>query len=639
MERQKSWHFFASDYPNIPYFSSHTDGFSNCSMAMPPRHVLREHIIKNNASFSICESSGSGMIWRTHTGRGLFHLEIEVENNASTLISVNGMHPERIMDTSPWDAAGLISHKEYAHWNGNTWIYNYANPLDVLDIEIEPQTPDQTVSLCSIHIVPLPTQLPAAGIPSFYLLGDSTVKSYVFEEAPMSSYGQILPKLFDTEHLNVINYSNGGRSLKIMYIEGRLNDLIFQAKKGDFLLIQSGHNDERNDAIEGPSSRYGRGASPDMYETYLRSYILRLANMRGIHLILVTPMTRFASYQPDSYPITDSFVKSGFPDIMRKIGKEESIPVLDLNRKSVAYLNSIGCAASRAITMALEPGESPGKTNGGSYANGNPGNHMDGTHYKEALSKQYARLILEELHERKKEKNPVCQSLYSYLKASVKDALHNNCWDSIFPEVCKDIQKGVSSYYRNQIEKMVQLDLLQKDANGCFNPKHPISTHEFAHALKKMWHLSFLKEDLYTDTLLTREIQASLIFEAYQERFGLLESQRPAYMTEYNGTALSPSDPNFDPNLPQNASQYYPTVPWEALKDTDTIHPSIKDRWKTVYLLGLLRSEDGIERGSVSNGIRLEPKKIVTREKAAKSLYFLWILGHPVKMENHRIDL
>ena len=181
---------------------------------------------------------------------------------------------------------------------------------------------------------------------------------------------------------------------------------------------------------------------------------------------------------------------------------------------------------------------------------GNPGNHMDGTHYKEALSKQYARLVLEELHERKKEKNPVCQSLYSYLKPSVKDALNNNCWDSIFPEVCQDIQKGVSSYYRNQIEKIVQLDLLQKDADGCFNPKHPISTHEFAHALKKNVAFIFLERRVIyrypTDPLKT----GSLIFEAYQERFGLLESYA-AYMTDYNGTALPPSDPNFDPNLPK----------------------------------------------------------------------------------------
>lgn len=35
------------------------------------------------------------------------------------------------------------------------------------------------------------------------------------------------------------------------------------------------------------------------------------------------------------------------------------------------------------------------------------------------------------------------------------------------------------------------------------------------------------------------------------------------------------------------------------------------------------------------NGTELEPKAIVTREKAAKALYFMWVLEHEVNAENH----
>ena len=44
----------------------------------------------------------------------------------------------------------------------------------------------------------------------------------------------------------------------------------------------------------------------------------------------------------------------------------------------------------------VEAGETPGKTNDGSYANGHPSNKVDGTHFKEAMAKQYARMVVTE---------------------------------------------------------------------------------------------------------------------------------------------------------------------------------------------------------------------------------------------------
>ena len=61
----------------------------------------------------------------------------------------------------------------------------------------------------------------------------------------MSGWGQVFDRLFDTSKINIVNYSMGGRSLKTMYQEGRLNDVLMTGHKGDFVLVQSGHNDER----------------------------------------------------------------------------------------------------------------------------------------------------------------------------------------------------------------------------------------------------------------------------------------------------------------------------------------------------------------------------------------------------------
>ena len=48
----------------------------------------------------------------------------------------------------------------------------------------------------------------------------------------------------------------------------------------------------------------------------------------------------------------------------------------------------------------------------------------------------------------------------------------------------------------------------------------------------------------------------------------------------------------------------------------------------------LLRAENGIARGRMVNGTMLEPRAIVTRARAAKALYFMWVLAQPPKAEN-----
>ena len=57
--------------------------------------------------------------------------------------------------------------------------------------------------------------------------------------------------------------------------------------------------------------------------------------------------------------------------------------------KAKAYFEKIGSAETMDIYQSLEAGESPGKTNSGSYANGHPDNKIDGTHYKEAAGKMF----------------------------------------------------------------------------------------------------------------------------------------------------------------------------------------------------------------------------------------------------------
>ncbi len=122
---------------------------------------------------------------------------------------------------------------------------------------------------------------------------------------------------------------------------------------------------------------------------------------------------------------------------------------------------------------------------------------------------------------------------------------------------------------------------------------------------------------------------ASIVYDAYIEKF----DEKPKYMTDYNGSELSPDDPNYDSNLIGEKAQYYPLAGIGTITDTDKISKKYKEKVIKAYELGLIRSDFEIERGKMKNGVVLEPKKQVTRAKAAKELYFMWVLSRPINGE------
>ncbi|MNE58201.1 hypothetical protein D3C80_1532170 [compost metagenome] len=132
---------------------------------------------------------------------------------------------------------------------------------------------------------------------------------------------------------------------------------------------------------------------------------------------------------------------------------------------------------------------------------------------------------------------------------------------------------------------------------------------------------------------LTREVMGAMLYDAYQAAF----AGKPCYMTGYNGDALGPDDPDYDPYLPpeQRGIMYYPLVSYEQLTDTDQVDPELLPKIESAYRLGLIRAEKAIRRGGLSYADGLEPKLRVTRAKAAKALYYMWVLIHPVNVENH----
>ena len=80
--------------------------------------------------------------------------------------------------------------------------------------------------------------------PVFYIIGDSTVKNGDGTgKNNQMGWGTVITPFFDTTSINVRNHAIGGRSSRTFITDGRWNTILVALKKGDYVIMQFGHND------------------------------------------------------------------------------------------------------------------------------------------------------------------------------------------------------------------------------------------------------------------------------------------------------------------------------------------------------------------------------------------------------------
>lgn len=164
-----------------------------------------------------------------------------------------------------------------------------------------------------------------------YLVGDSTVCDQPRE--PWNSWGQMLPRFFKPG-VAVANHAESGESLKSSLGAKRLDKVLSTMKAGDYLFIQFGHNDQKE-----------RGEGIGAFTTYqanLKLYVAAARKHGGIP-VLVTPMNR-RSFDAAG-KITNSL--DDFPEAVRRVAKEEKVPLIDLNTMSKSFYEALGPETSK----------------------------------------------------------------------------------------------------------------------------------------------------------------------------------------------------------------------------------------------------------------------------------------------------
>lgn len=80
--------------------------------------------------------------------------------------------------------------------------------------------------------------------PVLYIIGDSTVRNGDGTGKNLQwGWGSFMTSYFDTAKISVQNHAIGGRSSRTFITEGRWDKILETLKKGDYVIMQFGHND------------------------------------------------------------------------------------------------------------------------------------------------------------------------------------------------------------------------------------------------------------------------------------------------------------------------------------------------------------------------------------------------------------
>ena len=120
-------------------------------------------------------------------------------------------------------------------------------------------------------------------------------------------------------------------------------------KKGDWLFIEFGHNDQK---------QTGPGKGPyDSYTESLKQLITGTREKGGIP-VLVTPMHRRRFDEKGQVINT----LGDYPDAMRQMAKQEQVPLIDLNAMSKILYEAWGAEQSTRAFVHYPAGTFPGQT-------------------------------------------------------------------------------------------------------------------------------------------------------------------------------------------------------------------------------------------------------------------------------------
>ena len=213
---------------------------------------------------------------------------------------------------------------DYKNWDDSLTI-SFCGPAPAVQrIRIEPDTVATTVYLC----------------------GNSTVVDQ--EDEPWASWGQMITRWFDTDVV-IANFAESGLSCTSFLAQLRLAKILSLLKKGDYVIVEFGHNDEKE-------KKAGDGAWYS-YSRNLKIFVDRVRDAGG-HIIFCTPTAR-RFFNDDHKTIQNTH--GDYPEAMKAVAQREQVPLIDLTRMSTIFYETLGEEGSKKSLVHYPANTFPGQ--------------------------------------------------------------------------------------------------------------------------------------------------------------------------------------------------------------------------------------------------------------------------------------
>ena len=195
-------------------------------------------------------------------------------------------------------------------------------------------------------------------VTTIFMIGDSTMANKPLDgDNPERGWGQMLPGFF-TEDIRVDNHARNGRSSKSFIDEGLWEQVRTQIRKGDYVFIQFGHNDEKPK----PDRHTDPGTT---FDANLRRFVEETRAKGGIPVLFNSIVRR--NFFDNKNAVTDDDLRrekvegtslegdtlidthGAYLESPRRVAAELDVPFVDLNRLTHDLVQDMGREASKSL--------------------------------------------------------------------------------------------------------------------------------------------------------------------------------------------------------------------------------------------------------------------------------------------------
>lgn len=181
------------------------------------------------------------------------------------------------------------------------------------------------IILAILFFVALPMSSMAAR--TLVLIGDATMAPHSVTNPDVRGWGEKLSDFF-TDKVNIMNFAQAGESTHTL-VDNRIEKIINQCRPGDYVLLQVGQNDLRE---EFGNMYY---STSEMAEQLIN--IVETLQEKKLAVILCTPIAH-------PFYMSDTIVNrmGGYSDVIRQVAQLKKVDLIDLTKLTTDWLNRIG---------------------------------------------------------------------------------------------------------------------------------------------------------------------------------------------------------------------------------------------------------------------------------------------------------